>query len=85
MGANITTLGDTLLTAFLVGKPEAVHVVLAELCTITVVTILLLSTSYTQLQEGVTRFTDWVLDSRGRLAGFVGVMFLVPLSLILAF
>jgi hypothetical protein len=85
LGANITTLGDTLLTAFLVGKPEAVHVVLAELSCITVVTLLLLTTSYAQLQVGVTRFTDWILDSRTRLGCFVGVLFVVPLLLILLF
>jgi hypothetical protein len=85
MGANITTLGDTLLTAFLVGDPVAVHVVLAELICITVVTLLLLGFCYGWLQDRVTRFTDWILDARPRLVGFVGVLFVVPLSLIFIF
>jgi hypothetical protein len=85
MGANITTLGDTLLTAFLVGDPVAVHVVLAELICITVITLLLLGFCYGWLQDRVTRFTDWILDARPRLAGFVGVLFAVPLALIFAF
>lgn len=85
LGANITTLGDTLLAAFLVGRPEAVHVVLAELACITLITVLLLTFAYPQLQDRVTRFADWVLDSRPRLAGFVAVLFAVPLTLIIAF
>ena len=85
MGANITTLGDTLLTAFLVGTPDAVHVVLAELVTITVITLLLLAFAYGFLQVQVTRFTDWILDSRPRLVSFIATLFVVPLLLILAF
>ncbi len=83
MGANITTLGDTLLTAFLVDKPEAVHVVLAELMTITAITLLLLALCYDWLQVHVTRLTDWILDERARLTGFVLIVFLVPIALVL--
>ena len=84
MGANITTLGDTLLTAFLVGRVDAVHVVLAELMTITVITVLLLAFAYPTLQVQVTRFTDWILDSRARLSTFIVTLFVVPLLLIVA-
>lgn len=85
MGANITTLGDTLLTAFVIGDPVAVHVVLAELLSITLVTVVLLGFAYGTLQVQVTRFADWILDSRPRLGGFVAAMFCVPLALVLAF
>jgi hypothetical protein len=85
MGANITTLGDTLLTAFLVGKLDAIHVVLAELLTITVITVVLLAFFYPTLQVQVTRFTDWILDARPRLVSFIATLFVVPLLLILAF
>lgn len=85
MGANITTLGDTLLTAFLVGRLDAVHVVLAELFTISVITVLLLWFAYPILQVQVTRFTDWILDSRPRLVTFISTLFVVPLLLIIAF
>jgi len=85
MGANITTLGDTLLTAFLVERPEAIHVVLAELVTITVITVFLLAFFYPTLQVQVTRFTDWILDSRSRLIAFIATLFIVPLVLVIAF
>lgn len=83
MGANITTLGDTLLVAFLVERPEAVHVVLAELLTITVITVLLLAVAYGRLQVEVTRLTDWILDERHRLVGFVALLFTLPILLLL--
>ncbi|MCB0878347.1 MAG: hypothetical protein KDC46_05130 [Thermoleophilia bacterium] len=83
MGANITTLGDTLLTAFLVENPAAIHVVLAELVTITAVTLVLLTFFYPRLQVQVTRITDWILDERRRLVGFVAFLFITPIVLVL--
>lgn len=83
MGANITTLGDTLLTAFLVENPAAIHVVITELVTITFVTLLLLFFAYGWLQLMVMRVTDWILDKGWRLAGFVGLLFTLPLMLVL--
>jgi Na+/phosphate symporter len=85
MGANITTLGDTLLVALLLENQDAVHVVLAELFAITLITLFLLTFFYGPLQVYVTRFTDWVLDSRPRLVSFVSMLFVVPLVLIFAF
>lgn len=85
MGANITTLGDTLLTSFLLGSPTAVHVVVAELVSITLITVVLLSLVYEPLQRHLTRLTDWILDTRQRLLGFVVVLFCIPISLIFIF
>jgi sodium-dependent phosphate cotransporter len=83
MGANITTLGDTLLVALLLENQVAVHVVLAELFTITLITLLLLGLLYRPLQERITQITDWILDERRRLAGFVAILFITPILLIL--
>lgn len=83
MGANITTLGDTLLTAFLVHRPEAVHVVLVELIAITIITLIWIGFFYHPLQRHITNLTDWILDSRKRLIGFVAILFITPLVLIL--
>lgn len=82
MGANITTLGDTLLVALLLDNQDAVHVVLAELITITVITLLLLTFAYGFLQVQVTRFADWILDARPRIFGFIAFLFVVPMLLI---
>lgn len=85
MGANITTLGDTLITAYVIGNPSGVHVVLAELAGITLITAVLLAFFYTPLTERVVKVTDTILRSRTRLMVFVGVLFATPLALIQIF
>ncbi len=85
MGANITTLGDTLVAAYVMGNPGGVHVVLAELAGITLITGILLAFLYTPLTEQVVRTTDWILGRKQRLAVFVGVLFTVPITLIALF
>jgi solute carrier family 34 (sodium-dependent phosphate cotransporter) len=85
MGANIMTLGDTLMAALLIGNPDAPKVVVAELLGVTAITLLLLALAYTPLTEGVVRFTDWMLVSKVRLGVFVAALFCMPLTLVLAF
>ena len=46
MGANITTLGDTMLAAFALDSPAAVRVVLAEVIAAGSLSILLLALAY---------------------------------------
>ena len=84
MGANITTLGDTLVTAYIVGNPDGVRVVLSELVGITLVTLLLLTLLYKPMTERLVRVTDGILASRTRVGVFVATLFCVPLTLIWA-
>ncbi|MBC7645432.1 MAG: hypothetical protein H7123_09905 [Thermoleophilia bacterium] len=84
MGANITTLGDTLVTAFALGNPVGVHVVIAELVGIMSITTLLLAFFYTPLTELVVRVTDSILRSRVRPGSFVAALFCIPIVLIWA-
>jgi sodium-dependent phosphate cotransporter len=83
LGANIATLGDTLLTSLALGNGVAVQIVLAELISILIVTALLLSLFYRPLTELLLRVTDGILASRGRLIGFCTALFAIPLTLIL--
>lgn len=85
MGANITTLGDTLLTAVLIGNSDGVAVVLAELVATTCITLVLMCLFYARVTRGLVRLTDWMLASKYRMLGFVGVLALAPLTLVLAF
>lgn len=82
MGANITTLGDTLLTAIIIGKPAGVHVVLAELVSTTSITLVLLLAFYGPLTRAVVWVTDWLLDHKLRFASFAAALFAIPLGLI---
>ncbi len=82
MGANITTLGDTLLAAFLLNSPAAVRIVLAGIVGTTIVSVLLLAFFYPQMRTGVWKFQRQMVKSKIRLAAFTATMFLMPLALI---
>ncbi|MGH2731112.1 MAG: hypothetical protein ACRDJI_10970 [Actinomycetota bacterium] len=81
-GANITTLGDTLLAAFLLNDPAAVRIVLAGIVGTTIVSVVLLAFFYPQVCSGVWRFQRQMVKNRVRLAWFTAGLFLVPLTII---
>jgi len=83
MGANITTFVDTLLAAVLLNNPAAFTVVLVEMCSIAVVSILILATVYARCQHAVLGFVAWVTASNQNLAMFVIAIFVVPVMLML--
>ena len=64
MGANITTLADTLVAAMILGRPEGVQVVLAEAIAVSFVTLVYLAFFYGRLQRGIMRL--WRCSRRGR-------------------
>ncbi len=82
MGANITTLGDTLLAAFLLHSGAAVRVVLAGIAGTTVVSILVLAFLYPQMRRSIWKFQRQMVRSRPRLALFTAALFLVPIGFI---
>lgn len=83
IGANITTLGDTLLAAFLLNSPEAVRIVLSSIFGTTVVSLLLLAFFYPQVKSGVWRFQRQIVRNKSRLAGFTAALFLIPISIVI--
>jgi solute carrier family 34 (sodium-dependent phosphate cotransporter) len=84
MGANITTLADTLVAAMILGRPEGVHVVLAEAIAVAFITIIYLLFFYRVLQRAIMALDEWVVGSTRRLMGFVGVLFVLPGILLLS-
>ncbi|HJP67038.1 MAG TPA: hypothetical protein VKA30_12130 [Actinomycetota bacterium] len=84
MGANITTLADTLVAAMILGRPEGVQVVLAEAIAVSLVTIFYLLFLYGWLQRAVMALDEWVVARRQRLIGFVAVLFVTPGILLLS-
>jgi hypothetical protein len=82
MGANITTLGDTLLAAFLLGSPAAVRIVLAGIVGTTIVCVILLAFFYEPVRKGIWKFQKSMVRSKPRLAGFTAALFIVPIALI---
>jgi Na+/phosphate symporter len=82
MGANITTLGDTMLAAFALHSAAAVRIVLAELIATSILSVVLLAFFYPQLRSGIWTFQRQVVKSKVRLALFVGGLFSIPLAVV---
>jgi sodium-dependent phosphate cotransporter len=83
MGANITTLGDTLLAAFLLRSPEAVRIVLAGIIGTTIVSVVLLAFCYVPLRRVVWKFQRQMIKNKPRLALFTAGLFATPVTIVL--
>ena len=84
MGANITTLADTLVVAMLQHTPVAARIVLAEAIGVTIVSIFILAVIYGPVKRSVIGLDDWLVAKNVRLAGFVVVLFIIPIALLLS-
>jgi len=84
MGANITTLADTLVVAMLQPTPAAAQIVLAEAVGVTIVSLFMLAFVYGPMKRAVIGLDDWLVASNRRLAFFVGVLFLLPVGFLLS-
>jgi sodium-dependent phosphate cotransporter len=80
MGANITTLGDTMFVAFALDSPAAVRIVLAEVIAAGTISVLLLAFAYPLLWTALWDTQAWVTRTRGRLALFTAAVLLVPVT-----
>ena len=78
MGANITTLADTLVAAMVLGNVVAVHIVLAEAIAVSIVSLIYLSLFYGTIRRSIMRLDEWVVASPRRLWIFVAGLFLLP-------
>jgi sodium-dependent phosphate cotransporter len=78
MGANITTLADTLVAAMILGNPVAVQIVLAEAIAVSIVSLVYLALLYGPLTRGIMALDDWVVSTNRRLWLFVAILFVLP-------
>jgi len=83
MGANITTFVDTLLAAVLLGNPPAFTIVLVEMVSITLVSIIILAFAYRRYEHAILNSVDWVTARNRNLAIFMAVIFVAPLILMM--
>jgi len=82
MGANITTLADTLVAAMLLRNAGAVQIVLAEAIGVSIVSMIYLALFYGFIKRSVITFDDWLVASNRRLWTFVAGLFVFPLVLL---
>jgi hypothetical protein len=84
MGANITTLADTLVVAMLQPTAAAAQVVLAEAIGVTIVSLVILLFFYQPVKRGVLGLDTFLVASNRRLAVFVAILFLLPITFLLS-
>jgi sodium-dependent phosphate cotransporter len=83
MGANITTFVDTLLATVVLGSSDAFTVVLANMLSVTVLSLLILILFSNHYQRAVLGLVKWTLASNRNLALFIFTILVVPLVLML--
>jgi solute carrier family 34 (sodium-dependent phosphate cotransporter) len=83
MGANITTFIDTLLAAVLLSNPPAMAVVLVEMVSMTLVSIIVLALIYNFYNELMLNTVEWLVNDNRHLAGFMFLILIVPLLMLL--
>ena len=83
MGANITTFVDTLVVAILLNNSGATAVVLAEMTSIAIISILILLLAYHPFENGLLYLADHIGGSNRTLALFLAVIVGVPVALLL--
>ena len=81
MGANITTLADTLVAAMLLGTAVGVQVVFAQAIAVAIVTIVYLAFFYKPIARFAIGLDDWVVKTNRRLYLFVAALFVMPVVL----
>ena len=82
LGANIATFVDTLAAGVLVGGEAAIAVVLAQMASIAVVAVLVLTLLYGPYRAAILRAERWIAARPRRLAAFLAVIVAVPALLL---
>lgn len=82
MGANITTFVDTLLASVLLNNSEAFTVVLAEMVSIMIVSMIILAFFYRFYQEKTLDLVNGITGSNRNLAIFMVSILIVPIILL---
>lgn len=82
MGANITTFVDTLLAAVLLNNPPAFTVVLVEMVSITIVSVLILALVYRRYEHAMLALVNGIMSSNRNMALFMFTILVVPIVLL---
>lgn len=83
LGANISTLADTLVAAALLGDPRAVTVVVTHMVCATLVSLLIVLLAYRPYERAVSNALTRIIRRRRNFALFLAVILIVPVGLIL--
>ncbi|MGH3442256.1 MAG: hypothetical protein ACRDUY_09485 [Nitriliruptorales bacterium] len=82
MGCNVSTFVDTLFVALLLRTAEGFTVVLIEMLSVAVVSLVVLAIGFETYRHVLDRAADWAVDNGRNLAASLGALVLVPLLLV---
>jgi len=83
LGANISTLVDTLVAAMLVGDPRAVTVVLTHMVCAAIVSLLFIGLAYRFYERLISGLLARITRRRRNFLLFLSIIFAIPIVLIL--
>jgi sodium-dependent phosphate cotransporter len=83
LGANISTLVDTMAAGVLLGDPRAVSIVLVHMVSGVLVSLPIVLLAYPPYERGMSSALAWITRNRRNFALFLSAIFVVPIVLIL--
>lgn len=83
MGANITTFIDTLVAALITGGPAAFTIVLVEMISVAILSLLVLLLFYRTFERVILRLQELIIRDNRTLGAFVCIMLIIPIVLLL--
>ena len=83
MGANVTTLVDTLFAAALLGSPLGLTVVLTLMASVCLVSLVILLTVFRPYERLLVNLTSWIAGRRRNLLMFLGLLLAALITLML--
>jgi len=83
MGANITTFIDTLVAALINGGPAAFTIVLVEMISVAVLSLLVLALCYRPFERMILRLQEVIIRNNRTLGAFLCMMLIIPIILLL--
>ena len=84
LGANVSTMIDTLAAAAILGTPQAVTVVFAHIASATFVSLPIVLLAYRPYKRIMSETLEWTMRSKRNFAIFLATLFMVPIVLILS-
>ncbi|MDP9314779.1 MAG: hypothetical protein M3R24_28550 [Chloroflexota bacterium] len=82
MGANITTFIDTLFAALVMSGPAAFTIVLVEMVSVAIISLIVLLLFYRLYERAVIALLDYIMRDNRTLGAFVAVMLVTPVILL---
>lgn len=82
MGANITTFIDTLFAALVMSGPAAFTIVLVEMVSVAIISVVVLVLFYRLYERFIIALLDQIMRDNRTLGAFVAVMLVTPVILL---